>query len=43
MLDEGKRAEFKKDFININTTNNIATDGSTMIDAEYLQVVATKK
>ncbi|HEY3250128.1 MAG TPA: class I SAM-dependent methyltransferase [Ignavibacteria bacterium] len=42
MLDDGKREQFKKEFINLWTTYNMATDGNTMVDAEYLMVVATK-
>lgn len=43
MLDEGKRAQFKKELTKIWSDNNISKDGSTMVDAEYLQVIAVKK
>lgn len=43
MLEEPKREDFKKEFTNLWVTSNMSKDGATMIDAEYLMVVATKK
>lgn len=41
-LDEDKQAALRKDLEELWTQNNTATDGTTSVDAEYLEVVATR-
>jgi SAM-dependent methyltransferase len=41
-LDENKQAALRKDLEELWTKNNTATDGTTSVDAEYLEVVATR-
>ena len=41
-LDEEKQAALRKDLEQLWTTHNQATDGTTRLDAEYLEVVATR-
>ena len=41
-LDEDKQAALRKDLEELWTKNNTATDGTTSVDAEYLEVVATR-
>ena len=41
-LDEAKQAAFRKDLEEAWTKNNEATDGTTSVDCEYLEVVATR-
>jgi SAM-dependent methyltransferase len=41
-LDDEKQAALRKDLEQLWSTNNRATDGTTSIDAEYLQVIATR-
>jgi ubiquinone/menaquinone biosynthesis C-methylase UbiE len=41
-LDESKQAALRKDLEQLWSTNNRATDGTTAIDAEYLEVIATR-
>jgi ubiquinone/menaquinone biosynthesis C-methylase UbiE len=41
-LDEEKQATLRKDLEDLWTKNNTATDGTTSVEAEYLEVVATR-
>ena len=41
-LSEDKQAALRRDLENLWTQHNIATDGTTHIEAEYLEVVATR-
>lgn len=41
-LDEPKQAALRKDLEQLWTENNVATDGTTAIDSEYLEVIATR-
>ena len=41
-LDEEKQAALRKDLEQLWASNNRATDGTTEVDAEYLQVIATR-
>lgn len=41
-LDEQKAAALRKDLEDLWTKNNKATDGTTSVEAEYLEVVATR-
>jgi len=41
-LDENRQAALRKDLEELWTKNNTATDGTTAVDAEYLEVVATR-
>lgn len=41
-LDDEKQAALRKDLEQLWSTKNTATDGSTSVDAEYLQVIATR-
>jgi len=41
-LDDDKQAALRKDLEQLWSTNNTATDGTTSVDAEYLQVIATR-
>lgn len=42
MLDEDKQAALRKDLEQLWSANNRATDGTTAIEAEYLEVIATR-
>jgi hypothetical protein len=41
-LDESKQAALRKDLEELWQKHNRATDGSTEVDAEYLEVIATR-
>ena len=41
-LDESKQAALRKDLEQLWSTNNRATDGTTSVDSEYLEVIATR-
>ncbi|HET9525148.1 MAG TPA: class I SAM-dependent methyltransferase [Pyrinomonadaceae bacterium] len=41
-LDENKQAALRKDLEELWTKNNQATDGTTSVECEYLEVVATR-
>lgn len=41
-LDETKQAELRKDLEQLWSAHNRATDGTTAVDSEYLQVIATR-
>ena len=41
-VDEAKQAALRKDLEDLWTKNNQATDGTTSVEAEYLEVVATR-
>lgn len=41
-LDESKQAALQKDLEQLWETHNRANDGSTVVDAEYLEVIATR-
>jgi hypothetical protein len=41
-LDEDRQAALRKDLEDLWTKNNTATDGTTSVEAEYLEVVATR-
>jgi SAM-dependent methyltransferase len=41
-LDEDRQAALRKDLEELWTKHNTATDGTTSVDAEYLEVVATR-
>ena len=41
-LDESKQAELRKDLEHLWGAHNRASDGSTVVDAEYLEVIATR-
>jgi len=41
-LDEGRQAALRKDLEELWTKHNLATDGTTSAEAEYLEVVATR-
>lgn len=41
-IDENKQAALRKDLEELWTNNNQATDGTTSVDAEYLEVVAVR-
>jgi len=41
-LDEEKQAALRKDLEQLWSSNNRATDGTTSVDSEYLEVVATR-
>lgn len=43
MLNDEKRAQFKKDFIKLFASNNLSKDSITTVDAEYLEVIAAKR
>jgi len=42
MLEESQQAALRKDLDEIWDSNNRAIDGSTVVDAEYLEVIATR-
>ncbi len=42
-VDEAKQAALRKDLEDLWTKNNQVTDGTTSVEAEYLEVVATRK
>ena len=42
ILDEKAQAALRKDLEELYASNNQATDGTTVVDAEYLEVVAVK-
>jgi SAM-dependent methyltransferase len=41
-LDESKQAALRKDLEQLWSKHNQATDGTTVVDAEYVQVIATR-
>jgi SAM-dependent methyltransferase len=41
-LDEGGRAELRRDLTSLWSEHNLATDGTTHVESEYLEVVATR-
>lgn len=41
-LDESGQRELRKDLVDLWTRHNQATDGTTKVESEYLEVVATK-
>ena len=41
-LDENGQAALRRDLEEIWTKNNQATDGTTSVEAEYLEVIATR-
>ena len=41
-LDEAGKAALRADFAEVWTRNNTATDGTTAVDAEYLEIVGTR-
>ena len=41
-LDESKQAALRKDLEQLWSTHNQATDGTTEVDAQYLEVIATR-
>jgi len=41
-LDESKQAALRKDLEELWSANNRATDGTTEVDSEYLEVIATR-
>jgi SAM-dependent methyltransferase len=41
-LDEDKQAALRKDLEQLWSTHNRATDGTTSVDSEYLEVIATR-
>ena len=41
-LDESKQAALRKDLEELWSSHNNATDGTTSVDAEYLEVIATR-
>ena len=41
-LDDSAKAALRKDLVELWTTNNRATDGSTQVESEYLEVVAVR-
>ena len=41
-LDENAQAVLRKDLVELYASNNQATDGTTVVDADYLEVVAVK-
>ena len=41
-LDEAGQAALRKDLVDHWTKNNQATDGTTQVEGEYLEVIATK-
>jgi hypothetical protein len=41
-LDEQKQAALRKDLEQLWSTHNQATDGTTKVEAEYLEVVAVR-
>jgi SAM-dependent methyltransferase len=42
MLDETKQAALRKDLEQLWSSNNRATDGTTEVDSQYLEVIATR-
>jgi hypothetical protein len=42
LLDEEKQAALRKDLEQLWSTHNQATDGTTRLEAEYLEVVAVR-
>jgi hypothetical protein len=42
IIEDDKRAKFKSEFEALWGKNNISTDGTTTVEAEYLEVIATK-
>ena len=42
MLDENKQAAIRKELEDLWTKNNTANDGTTSVEAEYLEVIATR-
>ncbi len=42
-LDEAGQAALRKDLVDLWTSANSATDGTTDVESEYLEVIATKK
>ncbi len=43
LLDESKQAALRKDLEQLWTSNNRATDGTTSVEAEYLEVIAMRE
>jgi SAM-dependent methyltransferase len=43
LLDESKQAALRKDLEELWTAHNRATDGTTLVDAEYLEVIAVRE
>jgi hypothetical protein len=41
-LDEEKQAALRKDLEQLWTTHNQATDGTTLVESEYLEIVAER-
>jgi hypothetical protein len=41
-LDESKQAALRKDLEQLWATHNRSTDGTTYVDSEYLEVIATR-
>jgi hypothetical protein len=41
-LDESGQVAFRRDLEQLWTENNLATDGTTRIEAEYLEVIAVR-
>jgi hypothetical protein len=41
-VDESKQAALRKDLEQLWSTNNRATDGTTIVDSEYLEVLAVR-
>jgi ubiquinone/menaquinone biosynthesis C-methylase UbiE len=41
-LEEGKKEDFLRDFAQVWERNNLATDGTTRVDGEFLEVVGIK-
>ncbi len=41
-LDEGRQAALRRDLERLWTENNRATDGTTLAEAEYLEVIAVR-
>lgn len=42
ILDEDKQAAVRKELVDLWTKNNTATDGTTSVEAEYLEVIAAR-
>lgn len=42
MLDESNRTKYRNELSNLWAENNLSTDGTTTVDSEYLEVIATK-
>ena len=43
LLDETRQAALRKDLEQLWTANNRATDGTTDVEAEYLEVIAVRQ